>query len=417
MPAVKVERLTKEYRIGAARRDDTLKDALASALRDPLRWLGGGERGREEHFLALRDVCFKVEPGEVVGIIGNNGAGKSTLLKILSRITEPTRGRAELRGRVLSLLDVGTGFHPDLTGRENVFLNGAILGMGREEIRRKFDAIVAFSGIEKFIDTPVKRYSSGMYVRLAFAVAAHFDPEILIVDEVLAVGDAAFQKKCLGRMEDVGREGRTLLFVSHNMGAVKQLCSRAVVLREGAVVHDGDILAGVAAYYGRDPEETTWYRWNPDRAPSMPEGRLLAAGILQGGKPAGADVLTEDSLEFCIRFEVLREAKVGTSVILYNADGDNVFASISNHEPNWHGRVRPPGIYRSVCTVPANFLAEGSYKVSITFWEGTYKHGLVEKDLLSFHAHHRGYVRGDLPYEIRNVTVMPLFSWRSEREG
>ena len=259
--AINVENLGKMYRIGAMQRDDTLRDLLARAFSSPLRRAPaqgslpgsarGGGRSRNEHIWALRDVSFTVKRGETVGIIGRNGAGKSTLLKILSRVTQPTEGQVEIRGRVGSLLEVGTGFHPELTGRENIYLNGAILGMRKSEIDRKFDEIVAFAEIEKFLGTPVKRYSSGMYVRLAFAVAAHLEPEVLIVDEVLAVGDAAFQKKCLGKMGEVAREQRTVLFVSHNMGAVLQLCSRAIVLGEGRCLLDADAATAVSAYLGQ----------------------------------------------------------------------------------------------------------------------------------------------------------------------
>ncbi len=254
MPAIKVENLSKEYVIGGRQRGRrTVREAVADGLKSPfrrLRGLGGGARG--ERFLALDGVSFDVSPGEAVGIIGRNGAGKSTLLKILSRITEPTTGRAELSGRVSSLLEVGTGFHPELTGRENIVLNGVILGMSRAEIRKKLDAIVAFSEIERFLDTPVKRYSSGMYVRLAFAVAAHVEPEILIVDEVLAVGDASFQKKCLGKMEEVGKEGRTVLFVSHNMSAVRSLCGRCILLEDGRVAADSTVDGALLAYLAQE---------------------------------------------------------------------------------------------------------------------------------------------------------------------
>ena len=240
-PAIVVENLSKRFMIGAARRPDTLRDRLSGALGSSWRRLQGrpnpaARSGGDEEFWALREVSFTVEPGRVVGIIGRNGAGKSTLLKILSRITEPTQGKIRMRGRVASLLEVGTGFHPELTGRENIFLNGAILGMSRAEIRRKFDEMVAFAEIGPFLDTPVKRYSSGMYVRLAFAVAAHLEPEILIVDEVLAVGDIAFQKKCLGKIQAVSSgEGRTVLFVSHNIDAVRRLCQSAILLSAGRV--------------------------------------------------------------------------------------------------------------------------------------------------------------------------------------
>lgn len=250
-PVVSIENLSKRYVIGhQTDPNDGLRHIVERVLRAPGRFLRGQQlRSRTlEEFWALKDVSFEIGQGEVVGIIGRNGAGKSTLLKILSRITEPTNGRIQLRGRVSSLLEVGTGFHPELTGRENVFLNGAILGMGRQEIRRKFDEIVAFADIEKFLDTPVKRYSSGMYVRLAFAVAAHLEPEILIIDEVLAVGDATFQKKCLGKMGEVAKGGRTVLFVSHNMATVSALCSRAVMLRDGRLIANGPVEDVVQSY-------------------------------------------------------------------------------------------------------------------------------------------------------------------------
>lgn len=238
-PIIKVQNLSKQFRINTGERGgvryDTLRESLVTAMQSPLKRLRRNGHAAADMIWALKDVSFEVMPGEVMGIIGPNGAGKSTLLSILSRIIEPTSGRAELYGRVASLLEVGTGFHPDLSGRENIYLNGAVLGMKRREIEARFDEIVAFAEIEKFIDTAVKRYSSGMYVRLAFAVAAHLDPEILIVDEVLAVGDASFQKKCLGKMDDVTRSGRTILFVTHNLGMITHLCEHAILLKEGHV--------------------------------------------------------------------------------------------------------------------------------------------------------------------------------------
>jgi lipopolysaccharide transport system ATP-binding protein len=248
--AVTLESVGKRYRLRHRETEPyhTLRDSITEAISSPLSWLNRRSAGAVDDFWALRDVSFEIAPGEVVGIVGRNGAGKSTLLKVLSRITEPTTGRVTLEGRVASLLEVGTGFHPELSGRENVFLNGAILGMGRDEIRRKFDSIVAFADVERFLDTPVKRYSSGMYVRLAFAVAAHLDPEILIVDEVLAVGDAEFQRRCLGKMHEVSRGGRTVLFVSHNMSAIQTLCSRAVWLQQGSVAANGPVAQTIASY-------------------------------------------------------------------------------------------------------------------------------------------------------------------------
>jgi len=254
-PIIIVEHLSKQYRIGAragqrgAVRYVTLRESLVEAMRAPLRrWWGGGHSA-EETIWALHDVSFTVMPGEVIGIIGRNGSGKSTLLKILSRVTEPTSGRAELYGQVTSLLEVGTGFHPDLTGRENIYLNGAILGMKRHEIGRKFDEIVAFAEIERFLDTPVKHYSIGMYMRLAFAVGAHLNPAILIIDEVLAVGDASFQMKCLGKIDEVTHDGRTVVLVSHDMNLITQICHTAVLLREGHLERIGPAREVVGDYY------------------------------------------------------------------------------------------------------------------------------------------------------------------------
>lgn len=250
--AIKAENISKRYRLGSETSfNSTFRDAVAGSFRrlNPFSKTRGSDTSQHQmDFWALRDVSFEIKHGEVIGIIGRNGAGKSTLLRILSRITEPTTGKAEIFGRVGSLLEVGTGFHPELSGRENIFLNGSILGMSRKEIERKFDEIVAFAEIEQFIDTPVKRYSSGMYVRLAFAVAAHFEPEILLIDEVLAVGDAAFQKKCLGKMNEVSKEGRSILFVSHNTAALLGLCNRGLLIDKGSLTEDGDIESIVRSY-------------------------------------------------------------------------------------------------------------------------------------------------------------------------
>jgi lipopolysaccharide transport system ATP-binding protein len=255
-PAIRVDNLSKHYRIGTRGRGPA--NDLRETIVERVKGLWGRLRGRgarrqdeqgEGHFWALKGVSFEVQPGEVLGVIGKNGAGKSTLLKILSQVVEPTAGRAEMRGRLGSLLEVGTGFHPDLTGRENIYLNGSILGMSRREIDRKFDEIVDFSGVEQFLETPVKRYSSGMYVRLAFAVAAHLEPEILIVDEVLSVGDAAFQAKCMGRMQRTASEGRTILFVTHNMASVRELCNRAIWLRDGRIALEGNTTEVIQSYH------------------------------------------------------------------------------------------------------------------------------------------------------------------------
>ncbi len=275
--AIQVENLSKRYRLGRRERYRALRDTISDVFTAPLRMIRGKkEENEKELFWAIRDVSFDIRQGEAVGIIGRNGAGKSTLLKVLSRITAPTEGSALIRGRVGSLLEVGTGFHPELSGRENIFLNGAILGMRKAEITRKFDEIVAFAEVEKFLDTPVKRYSSGMYVRLAFAVAAHLEPEIMLVDEVLAVGDAAFQKKCLGKMGDVAREGRTVLFVSHNMAAVGNLCQRGVVLGGGQVQFIGSQGDAIAHYLRGISEHTGSLRDRTDRRGS---GEIRVVGM------------------------------------------------------------------------------------------------------------------------------------------
>lgn len=274
--AIRVDHISKRYRIGVPERYRTLRDTLKDTFTAPFRFLRDGDPGKNsaaETFWALKDIAFEVKHGDVIGIIGRNGAGKSTLLKILSRITEPTEGQAEIHGRVGSLLEVGTGFHPELTGRENIFLNGAILGMKKSEIMRKFDEIVAFAEVEKFLDTPVKHYSSGMYVRLAFAVAAHLEPEVLIVDEVLAVGDQRFQEKCLNKMGEVGKEGRTIFFVSHSMQSIQRLCKRAIVLECGKVRLDAPAAEAVGDYLSGD-QSSTYVSTEPSSKP-----RISAATI------------------------------------------------------------------------------------------------------------------------------------------
>jgi lipopolysaccharide transport system ATP-binding protein len=361
-PAIEVSGLSKRYVIEHESRHDNLRDTLHHTARKLWRRFRWGTGFAKEEFWALRDVSFSVQPGEVVGIIGRNGAGKSTLLKILSRITEATSGKVTLRGRVASLLEVGTGFHPDLTGRENIYLNGAILGMSRAEIREKFDEIVAFAEIERFLDTPVKRYSSGMYVRLAFAVAAHLEPEILVVDEVLAVGDASFQKKCLGKMQSVAAtQGRTVLFVSHNMAAVQHLCSRGIMLRQGSIAHSGDIGKTVAAYL-RDASDAN------GRAPwhyrhSTPGFRVTRVELRSGSQPVEC-IIAGQPLTLLASYECTDPGRysngLGFSLTL-KCEERKITNLWSEYQPNLH--LVPAFRGTIECEIPQWPFREASFSV------------------------------------------------------
>ncbi len=404
-PIISVDRIAKTYRLGQATGYASLREALAGVLRP---------RSKSSLFEALSDVSFQVRPGEAVGIIGRNGAGKSTLLKILSRITAPSRGEVRLRGRVAALLEVGTGFHPELTGRENIFLNGAIMGMTRAEVRGSFDEIVAFAEVATFLDTPVKRYSSGMYVRLAFAVAAHLRPEILVVDEVLAVGDGAFQRKCLGKMQDVASGGRTVLFVSHNMAAITRLCSRAILLQDGKVVADDRVDAVVATYVrGTDDSPVSHDYEATGRMPGNENARLLATRVTSPGlETAMTDIRQPVRVE--IDYEILQQRyAMHPNVHFYSEDGACVF--ITNDSPDPATREpRPSGRYRAVVEVPANMLSEGMYSVGVAL--STFEPVIIhffERGALAFQVNDpgdrdsaRGTYAGPLPGAMR-----PLLPW------
>jgi lipopolysaccharide transport system ATP-binding protein len=357
---VRVDSVSKRYRIGAsAAAYQTLRDSLTSALRKPFR---RNSQNNSEILWALQDVSFEIAAGEVVGIIGRNGAGKSTLLKILSRITEPTHGRVELFGRIGSLLEVGTGFHPELTARENIYLNGAILGMRRVEIKRKFDEIVAFSEVEKFIETPVKHFSSGMYVRLAFAVAAHLEPEILIVDEVLSVGDASFQKKCLGKMGDVARAGRTVLFVSHNLGAVAQLCSRGIVLKHGRTVFDGEVSAAISSYVDemRDAANTATFTDEPDK-----DMQILSMSVVSADGEIISSQPHTEPFSIVIKYRVSNWTE-GAHVCLdvFTENGTRLLWATDVNTVDDLSVERQSGIYTARITVPEMILTPGFYYFS-----------------------------------------------------
>ncbi len=358
--AISVDGLAKQYRLGEFQAAyGTLRESLVHAGR---RVTGREHRPEAKRIWALRDVSFEVQEGEVLGIIGRNGAGKSTLLKVLTRITTPTKGRIEIRGRIGSLLEVGTGFHPELTGRENIFLNGSILGMKRREIEARYDDIVEFSGVERFIDTPVKRYSSGMYVRLAFSVAAHLEPEILLVDEVLAVGDAEFQRRCLGRMEELGSTGRTVVYVSHMLSTVAQLCDRAIQIESGRVVNDGQPVDVIAAYLHEAHSVGVERTWDDETAPGNDLAKIVGMrvqshdgmppGVMDVRRPIGIDI------EFVVR-------KLGKPLFpkikLLDTEGVVAFNAIDTDE-RWHEPTEP-GRYVATAWIPGNLLNEGSVTI------------------------------------------------------
>src|ERR1043165_2765057 len=423
-PVVRIENVSKHYRIGGLLPgyEVTFREGGGPALAAPLKRLRRGNGSRQQTLWALRDVSLEVRKGELVGIIGHNGAGKSTLLKILSRVTRPTTGELEIYGRVGSLLEVGTGFHPDLTGRENVYLNGAVLGMKRAEIARKFDEIVAFSELEKFIETPVKFYSSGMYVRLAFSVAAHLPPEILIMDEGLALGDVALPQKGLDKMRDIRLQGRTIFFVSHNMPAVTRLCKRAVLLEQGRVVADGPVQGVINQYLtsgwkagavrgGADPEEAP--------GDSVARRRRVRVCDEAGRTVAAADIRRPIQLE--VTYDVLEGGHALIPVVeLRNEEGTRLF---STHDAvsEWRRRERAPGRYTSAVRLPGNFLSEGSLIAHVSImshFPSTILHARVT-NAVAFQVVDEageGSARGDYVGPMPGV-VRPLLEWTTRAES
>lgn len=408
---VSVENLGKKYLIAhqAHERYPTLRDALRRQVDRFSRRLAGKRpppAASVEDFWALKDVSFEVRDGDRVGIIGRNGAGKSTLFKILSRITEPTTGRARIKGRISSLLEVGTGFHPELTGRENVYLNGATLGMARAEIARKFDEIVAFAGVERFLDTPVKRYSTGMYMRLAFAVAAHLEPDILLVDEVLSVGDAQFQKKCLGKMQEVGKEGRTVLFVSHSMQTVHALCSSAMLLTEGRIECSGDVATVVNAYLSAGTARSSELVWgDPQTAPGNEQIRLHSARVVPEAdvEEGLITIRTPFRLE-CVFSNNVPESLFYVGMHFRTAMGDRVFVTSLTPRPVRHG------VYRVACHIPGDLLNSGSYTTDWYFVRDANVVLFDALDLLSVDVHdvtrEPGAWLGEIPGAVR-----PRLQW------
>jgi len=412
-PVIAVENLSKKYIIGHQKQEryTALRDVLANGAKRVTHKLTHPFAAQEndpahEEFWALKDINFDIMQGDRVGIIGRNGAGKSTLLKILSRITEPTSGKISIKGRVASLLEVGTGFHPELTGRENIFLNGAILGMSKAEIKSKFDEIVAFAEIEKFLDTPVKRYSSGMYVRLAFAVAAHLEPEILIVDEVLAVGDAQFQKKCMGKMEIVGREGRTVLFVSHNMAAIKTLCSKGIVLNKGQMIFQGEVKEAVDQYMGSDNLDKNEIYWDDIAdAPGNKNIRLKSIAI----RPLRGSIIDIDSgIEISTVFYNTTAGKsLDFTLYLFTLDGVCLFESGIILSSAGDANV---GYFSTKGIIPPHLLNAGIYKINLLFGEGQ-RYALYKvEDVISFEVDHTATARGSNMSRAPGV-IRPVLDW------
>jgi lipopolysaccharide transport system ATP-binding protein len=413
--AIRVEDLGKQYRIGVApERYRTLRDNLVRAASAPFQALRSA-RSDNSRIWALQDVSFEVRKGQVLGVIGRNGAGKSTLLKILSRVTEPSAGYAEIHGRVGSLLEVGTGFHPELTGRENIYLNGAILGMRRAEIESRFDEIVAFADVEKFIDTPVKRFSSGMYLRLAFAVAAHLEPEILVVDEVLAVGDAEFQRKCLGKMSDVAQQGRTVLFVSHNMSAILRLTEEAILLDKGRLVLRAPTAQAVDYYMAAGFSQVGERTWDSDEVPAEAAPfRPLAIRVCDAGGRVVDTVRSTDPITVSVEYQL--EAPISglrIGIYLMTMRGEYVFTSFDTDDPQQYERysTRPAGCYTSECTIPADFLNEGRYVLGLNASAFRVKRFFQDEHALAFTVDAAGAPGMHWP-EARPGPVRPQLNWR-----
>lgn len=415
---IKVEGIGKQYNIGALHKKqqhDTLRDRIASGFKSTKKHLAHRKSTMlgVDTFWALRNISFEVKHGEVLGIIGKNGAGKSTLLKILCKVTSPTEGRAILNGRVGTLLEVGTGFHAELTGRENIYLSGAILGMKKAYIDQKEDEIIAFSGVEKFIDTPIKRYSSGMLVRLGFAVAAHLEPEILLIDEVLAVGDDSFKKKCLGKISSISQEGRTVLFVSHNMIAIKQFCNRVLLINDGSVLMDDTAINTVSFYQQTAGREHNAEKvWEKGYAPGNEIGELRKICITSSDNQLKESFSSNQQVNVSIDYLNKRDgSSLGCTIMLYNLEGECVLSSISNQDRNWHGRSMPQGIYNTMCTIPGDLLADGSYTVTIMLWGDGYSWGVRAEEVVSFGVHEdENSARGDFSGKMLGM-IRPRLKW------
>lgn len=409
MKAISIDNISKKYILSHKKKKTlNLKESVSGFFSEL--FTSKDEEETKEVFWALRNISFNIEQGDRIGIVGANGAGKSTLLKILSRITEPTYGQVKVNGRMASLLEVGTGFHPELTGRENIFLNGAILGMRQNEIKSQFEEIVDFAGIEKFLDTPVKRYSSGMYVRLGFAIAAHLEPEILIVDEVLAVGDSEFQKKCLGKMNDISTSGRTILFVSHNVTAVQGLCNKAAFLQKGHLIKYGEVGDVLHDYMASISKFQLLQNWeSPEDAPGNDQVRIknieVIPDFVEGSK--NIDVRTPLKINFEF-WNMLESAQLNLSMFLYNMTGECVFNVGSQ------AKIFSQGLVKGVLEIPGNFLNDGSYYISVMIVKNTADPIFIIEDAISFDvADYREGTNwyGKWPGAVRPINI-PIETWK-----
>ncbi len=413
-PVIEIKNLGKKYRLEKNKPYLTLRDMLSEGIKNLFKPTGD----HTEDFWALNQITFNAEPGERVGIIGRNGAGKTTLLKILSRITTPTTGEAIIRGRLASLLEVGTGFHPELTGKENIYLNGSILGLKRFEIERQFDAIVDFSGVEKFLSVPIKNYSSGMQMRLAFAVAAHLEPDVLLIDEVLAVGDMEFQKKCIGKMEEVSKQqGRTILFVSHNTSYIASLCNRAILLDKGVIIKSGSPHDVITNYLAQMNQGEALHIWPPSGRPGNDIVKLHSVRLINKSHETSSLLKVTEPVGIEMKYEVLRDGNIlwlGHNV--HNQYGINVFDT-HNVNSEWYGRPHPAGIYNSIVWIPGNFLNTGIYYIGSAIFN--HVENIVhfhEKEILSFSIYDvfdeetaRGLSGEDFPGVVR-----PVLDWSIE---
>ena len=418
MSQIKVENLCKKYYIGQTFQQTSLRDTIIQKFRS----LIGKKNNKTKHssLYALNDVSFSLQQGDLLGVIGKNGSGKSTLLKILSRITQPTSGKVTIKGRVASLLEVGTGFHHELTGRENIFLNGVILGMSHNEIKKRFDEIVAFSGVEQFIDTPVKRYSSGMLLRLAFSVAAHIEPEILIVDEVLAVGDFEFQKKCFAVMNKLGSSGKTIIFVSHNIGSIRKFCSKALLLSQGKLIAEGLVNDVVNTYLIDGKTHRCTIEWNKNKnlQNNIITMKSIKAFNSQGKKSDFFNIHENVFVE--VEYEIKKPgSKLAISLSFYDAQGTLLFVTMDSSNTAWQEKQREKGWYKSICTVPKDFLNNGEITVSFSIIEEGIKTIIRAENVISFSITDDmvgSGARGNFTHVWPRTAIRPTLKWEIDYE-